>query len=527
MGQQPTAKEEEPRRTKVFREWTGCFTQSSRNTLPEDKWWTLINLQPVGAGNVRTIQNQSPSVVGVVTSDTFYWGQYGNIGGVDLIFLFTLSGKVYQFNPATNVMSLIKSGFSGTGSRMAQWKNTIALFVDATGYYSWDGVTFAAIAGAGVPSSGTDIAVAFGRVWIVQGRLLTFSGADDYTAPSFLVANGAGSLALTDPVLRNTVTRLWAQNGYLYVVGNSAINVISDVYVPAGATPPTPRFTNLNIQAIIGSDQPGSFFALDQALLFANRYGAYALFGTNARRISSDIDGTWKNIDFTQPISGGAVISNNIICSAYLIKCANDPTFGNASVMAVYFDGKWWFSQMISINGGAQFTFIVPAVVNNQPALFGISTSGGNAFIRQLFADATSAPPSLASTALWPMEDSLADKHVIRAGFEATVSQLSNGFTLTIDGLNGSNSVPISVSPGGVTWINNSLSPVLWQNNSLLPVAWFAGTVYILINGSAPGEYSKYVGETVASGVLGSDLQGAAYQLSAINMDYKLRGRWN
>jgi hypothetical protein len=508
VGQQLATKEEEPRRTKVFREWKGVNTQSSRNTLPEGAWWNLENMQPIGDGNIRTCNNISAALVNY-GSDIIYWFQYVNVGGTDYLILFATDGKVFAYNIVAQTSAQIATGFSGSGSRVVQWKNTQALFIDATGYYNWPGTgSPTLISGTGVPTSGTDIAVAFGRVWIVQGRLITFSGADDYSAASFTVANGAGSLSLTDPTIRSTVTRLYSQNSYLYIVSATAINAISDVYVPSGASPPTPLFTNTNIQAIIGSNQPGSFFPLGRGFCFANNYGAWSLYGVQAEQISKDIDGTWKYINTSLGISAGAAVSNNKICGGFLVQRQNDPNFGSNTVVAMYFDQKWWFA-----NYGA-LTFIGQGVVSNQPALFGLIANN----LYQLFADPTTAPATVLSTALWPMEDNLADKQVLRVGFEVQVSIFQGTFNLTVDTVNNQSEAIALAAGGSVTWQNNGGNLVSWQNNSLVTVLWNSSS-YLLYNSISPGVYGKYVGMTISS-------TGAQYQFSATDMDYKLRARW-
>lgn len=515
LSQQVALKEEEPRRTKIFTKFKGVVNNSARNALPEDAWFYLENLHPIGDANLQVVQNISASLFDY-TTHAIYWSQYANVNGADFLISFGTDGTVHAYNIGTATNTQIFAALSGSGSRMSQWKNTQALFIDSTGYYNWPGSgTLTLISGAGVPSSGTDIAVAFGRVWILQGRLLTFSGANDFTAPSFTVANGAGSVALTDPTLRTYVTRLIAQNGYLYLVGPTGINVISDVYVPSGATPPTPLFTNLNIQAIIGSDEPGSMFAFNQALVFGNHSGIWMLYGTNAQKVSSDIDGTWKYVDFSQVICGGQFVDNNILSFGMLIKRLNDPIFGNNTVLACWSDNKWWFA-----NFGA-LSFVVSAIVNinaltaNQPALFGFI---GNKLF-QLFATTITAPATIAMTPLWPMEDQLADKQCIRAGFEVVISSFSGTFGMTVDSTNSSSQAVTLSTSGNVTWINNFANLVQWQNNALVIVQWFTG-VYLLYNATAPGVYGKYLGATISA-------SGSSYQLSSVALDYKLRARWN
>lgn len=509
MARKNEVQEEEPRKSKYFREWKGVVNNSARNALPDDAWFYLENCMPIGNANVQTVPNISASLANYASHSPYY-AQYANINGIDYIISFCTDGTVQAYNIIGGTSSQIGSGLSGSLSRSAQWKNTELLVVDATGYYNWPGTgTLTLISGTGVPTSGTDIAVSFGRVWILQGRLLTFSGANDFSAASFTTANGAGSVALTDPTIRNNVTKLASQNGYLYLVGPTGINAISDVYVPSGANPPTPLFTNLNIQAIIGSDQPGSVFPLNQALMFANRYGAWALYGTNAQKISTDIDGTWKYLNFGAGISGGQCVVNQILNAAFLVQRQNDPTFGSNTVLAIIFDNKWWFA-----NFGA-LTFVTYGIVNNEPALFGFIAGQ----LYQLFANTTTSPESIASTPLWPMDDPLADKIAIRCGFEVTVSTFNGTFGMTLDTVNGQTAAVNLTTGGQVAWINNAGNTVQWQNNALQIVTWFTAE-YLLYNSTAPGIYSKYIGATVTA-------SASAYQLSSIFLDYKLGARWN
>jgi hypothetical protein len=507
VGRKFEEPEEQPRQTHIFRKFKGVVNNSARNALPEDAWFYLENMQPIGDANVVSVPGFGPTLA--TYANIVYWSQYANVGGVDYIINFPVDGTVWAYAIVAQTNTQIGSGFSGSASRIAQWKNTELLVIDSTGYYNWPGTgTLTLISGTGVPTSGTDIAVAFGRVWIVQGRLLTFSGANDFSAASFLVANGAGSLALTDPTLRNNVTRLSAQNGYLYIISATAINAISDVYVPANANPPTPLFTNLNIQAIIGSDQPASVFAMNQALVFCNRYGAWYLYGTDANKISTDIDGTWQYLDFSQQISGGQAVINNILCTAFLIKRLNDPIFGSQALLALYHDQKWWFAY----NFGA--TLVTSAVVNNVPTLFLFS---GTQMVQCFVAGVTPLRTQL-WTPLWPLDDELADKQVIRAGFEANVTNISGLFFLSIDSENGSEPTLSSSGNSNVVWQNNLLNTVTWQNNLLVTVQWLSNG-YELFNATSPGVYGKYIGGRIQA-------TSSAWQFSAFNFDYKLRARW-
>lgn len=501
---------EEQKLVKIFREFGGINTQSQRTAIGDTDFAWLENIQPVGLANLRTVPNISSELIDYSASPV-YWAQSCNIANTEYIIVFSSNGKVFAYNVAANTSSQINAPatlLSGSGSRMAQWKGGtagVALFIDSTGYYYWDGTTFAKITGAGVPSSGSDIAVYSNRVWIVSGRILYFSAADDYTATGWAGGSGAGFNNLTDSTLRSDVQRLYAANGYLYIFGLTSVNVISDVRVPTGAT--APIFTNLNIQSIVGTDQPASVFTWGRTLMLATRYGVYGIDGVDAQRISANIDGTWQQLDFTQALSGGAVMINNILTAATLVKWV-DPYGTARSLIAMFADGKWWFGNM-----GDSLARIVSAMRNNTPTLYGFI----NNKLYRLFSETTTSPAVQVKTALWSMGDSIRDKQVIRVGFETTVTQSTGTFTATIDTQGSELPVDISSTIGRVVWLNNDIVPLNWTNNVSNIIYW-VNSNYNLFNGDATA-WGKYLGSTFES-------SSASYQLSGFIIEYEFRARW-
>lgn len=504
------ARGEQSKAFKVFRDFAGVNTQSQRTNIDPSEFAWLENLQPIGPANLRTVPGISSELVNY-SADTVYYAQSVNINNIEYIISFAPNGKVFAFNVAASTSTQINAPatlLSGANSRVAQWKGGsagIALFIDSTGYYSWNGTTFAKITGTGVPTAGDDIAVYSNRVWIVSGRILYYSAADDYIASAWAAGSGTGFSNLTDSTLRSGVQRLYAANGYLYLFGLTSVNVISDVRVPSGST--APIFTNLNIQTIVGTDQPASVFPWNRTLMFATRYGAHGIDGVEAQRISAKIDGTWQEIDFSQSISGGSVMINNILSAAFLIKW-NDPNLGLRTIIAMFSDGKWWFGTQ-----GTNVTFIVTAMKNNVPCLFGYI----NNRLYQLFSNTATSPAASASSALWDMGDPLSDKQSIRVGFEATITGYRGTFSSTVDTEQSELPSNISSSLGRVTWIDANNVSVNWINNLSNQVFW-VNTNYNLFNGDATA-YGKYMGLTFNS-------TSASYQLSGFLIEYELRARW-
>lgn len=512
-----------PLLSKYFRQMVGVNTQASRTAIPDEYFYNLENVIPIGPQNAHVVPNISASLHDYST-DSIYWSQGLNLNGVEYLVNFATNGKVFLYNIGAATSAQINVGhlLSGALSQCTQWKNTQILFIDSTGYYNYDGTTFAQITGTGVPSAGNAIAVYASRVWIAQGRVLYCSGVDDYSATSWTAANGAAAINLTDPQIRSTIYRLIPANGYLYIFSVTAINAISDVYVPSGASPPTPVFTNQNLQALIGTDQPASVIPYDRNVMFASRYGIHNLIGVNAPKVSVDIDGTWQYADFSQNISAGQVVVSNILCGAFLMKRANDPVFGSNTIVVLWFNRDdtnpttgvvnatdiWWFA-----NFGA-LTYIVQGVVNNVPALFGFI---GNK-LYQLFGDATTAPATQVWSKLWPMEDEIAKKQVIQVGFEADFFIYGTALKLFVDTASSSSDSNINTSVSLGQWINTAGQSGQWINAALTMGGWAAPGLFLL-SGIAPPAWDRHVGLRLTS-------VGYSYELHLLAMDYKLGDRW-
>src|ERR1700682_283123 len=99
-----TAKEEEPRRTKIYREFGGCYTRAPRFAMPPDRLYNCENAIPISEGNIAIVPNISAPLIDYA-ADVIYSSQYGNLGGTDYLINFSLSGKVFAYNIAAGSAS--------------------------------------------------------------------------------------------------------------------------------------------------------------------------------------------------------------------------------------------------------------------------------------------------------------------------------------------------------------------------------------------------------------------------------------
>jgi hypothetical protein len=526
VAQKIEGKDERPLQSYTFKNFLAVNTTNSRLAIPDGTFYNLENAQPVGFGNIHSVNDISAALHNYAGDQVYYDCNVNlSISGVPTEFLIaaTTNGKLFAYNvPAATAAQINGSTtLSGVGTSVAQWNNTNALIIDSTGYYQWSGTgNMAAVTGSGAPTSGNAIAVYQNRVWIAQGRVLYYSAPGSFT--DFTTADGGGSSSLIDPTLRSGVTALFAANGYLYVWGTSSINAISDLYIPTGASPPTPNFTNLNISAVVGTDQPYSIQTYGRLILFANRYGVWRLYGTSVDTISgadpnnqyqSEISGTWQYVNFGQTVSGGQVISNNLLCSAFLIKRNSDPVFGSNTVICMYqgnaAGGKWW-----TANWGA-VTRITTAFVNNAPALFAYI---GNV-LYQLFAVTTASPPANIQPPLWDFSDPITAKEALRFGVGMSIFGATNAsLALSLDTPGGSTVVQFTTA-GNVLWVNSTSAIVSWVNSSSATVLWVPSGFETYWS-KAPQGFAKYVGMTLTT------TQGTQFELNSFLLDYKWAARW-
>lgn len=511
---QPPSKAERTALNKTFRKFKGVYTKSARNAVPEDHFFDLTNIIPIGDANGQTCEALSSSLYNFA-SDTIYYSLYVQIGTTAYQICASTTGKVFAYNWSNATVTTLVTGLAGSGLRAAAFYDLYLLVVDGSGYYTWNGTTWTKTSGADFPASGTDIAVYSGRVWVSSGRLITISSAYNATSTTdptedsaWQAANGATFAVMTDQELIGPIQRLWPQNGFLYVVGMTCVYAISNVYVPYGAIPPAPVYEIDTVQSIIGSDQPLSCFAFGRLFMIANRYGAWAIQGVQAQRISEDIDGTWQYLSFSPAISGAQCLSRNILNAAFLLTRSNDPIFGSGAIIALFFDAKWWFANI----GTA--TLISPAVINNVPAAIAFIANQ----MYQIFGNAASTVSTRAMTALWAMEDALALKEVTKAGVEITTNITGGSAEVTVDGINSTAVLSSQLQPGSLTFLGAGADPITFLGAGDVAINWIVGS-YQLYAGAGPGALSQYVGMTLTSSGLG-------FQLSSFFMDYKLAARW-
>ena len=344
----------------------------------------------------------------------------------------------------------------------------------------------------------SDVASFQGRTWLSQGRTVYYSAAGSYND---FISISAGLVQITDDTLHSNIAALVSANNFLYVFGDDSINVFSDVRV---TTTGNTLFTNTNVSASTGSVYYDGIFPYFRSLLFINDYGIFALIGATVSKISDALDGVFPLIDFTQPISGGQVLVNNILCAAFNVYY-NDPVQGTRPIQLVFFDKKWFVTSQGTLK------HVVPVATAKKLYLYGT----GNTNLVSLYTDNTSNVSTTIKSALWPMQDTIRTKQALKFALEAT-STYSATLNVTVD--SETNTSPTYVMSNLIYWTNYLGSNISWTNNSSTVIAWLSGTAYQLYKSDAQ-QYGKYLGLTITS-------SSPSFTLNTMEMEYEQRVRF-
>jgi len=355
------------------------------------------------------------------TSTTAVQFQVTTIGGGGAITGFAI--KTAGDYTATPASPMSVTGGLGSGATFTMTWGVVGATITAagSGYTGTPTAAFSGGAGSGAaatvvlssaPSGGVDVASYAGRIWVANGRTVTYSSPGSYT--DFEVATAGGTFIITDESFHSVITAMAANNNYLYIFGNNAIQVISNVTVASsGVTAGQTSFSNNNITGAVGTGFPASVILFDRSVLFSDTYGFHGVFGATVKKASDKIDGTFPSIDTTKPISGGLALVYNNIVPVFLFQYF-DPNNGGASrhLMACLRNGEWFFASQ----GTAALKLVCGVYIGDSPALF--ATDGTN--IYKCFSSLTTSIATTLQTGLQPMGEPWTTKQSLKLGIELT-----------------------------------------------------------------------------------------------------------
>lgn len=467
---------------------------------------TTIAAAATFTGTVAVSQWKNERVLFIASNGYFDWdGTTFTTDSATFMFTGSITSNVLTVTVAGSQPIAVGQTISGAGVTAGAYIISVLTGSGGIGTYS---ITSANVGSESLtatptaPGVGSTIATFSGRVWIGNNRTVTFSAPGSYT--DFQTLDAAGSFTITDETLHSAINSLFTANNFLYVVGDSSFNIVSNVQVVG--SPAVTVFSNTNVSALIGSNLSASIFPFYRLVAFATRYGFYVMSGSTPQKISDDLDGIIPLIDFTKPVTGGVANLFSILCICFAFTY-NDPVLGARKLLAIFFNKKWFFASQ-----GNSLALVAGVFQSGTPALFG--TDGTNVY--KLFSDATSNVSTTCTTALWPMKKPTVLKNVEKAGLEVTSAGMPVLLTATIDTEN--SSLPISFAgSNSVLWTNNSGAIVLWQNNLLAIVSWL-GSGFQFFAGDVE-QTGRYYGLTITS-------TSPAFTLNGIMSQFEESANW-
>jgi hypothetical protein len=338
------------------------------------------------------------------------------------------------------------SGASAAASVGGSEVTGVTLTNPGSGYLASDvlTVTFTGGGGTGATATahvspfvpaGTTIAVFQGRVWLGGGRLLQWTGTEGFD--DFDAANASGSLDISDADLVHSITALRNYNNYLFIMGDQSVKQIGNLSLNSVGN--VTLFTILTLSSDQGTIYPRSCGSYNRIFFFCNSNGIYAVFGSSVQKVSDDLDGIFKLIDFTQQPQSAIADINNIHNIVWLVRY-KDPLASTRSILLT-FTGKKWFV----ISQGDSLVSITTASTLASGKNMTYASSGSD--ITQILGDPTTPVSFKAQTSLTHHGNAVQRKKTMRAG-SAVTSIASAGFTFSVDTDEGTNAYAKPINAG-------------------------------------------------------------------------------
>jgi hypothetical protein len=358
--------------------------------------------------------------------------------GAVLSITVTNGGGGYTSAPSVS----FSGGGSGSGATAAAVIGgsgvvTLTLTNPGAGYLASDVLTVAFSGGGGsgatatahvwpFVTAGTTLAVFAGRVWLGGGRLIQYTGTQGFD--DFAAANASASFTITDADLVHAITALRNYNNYLFIMGDQSVKQIGNISLNAAGN--VTLFTILTLSSDQGTIYPRSCGSFNRVFMFANSNGIYAVFGSSVQKISDDMDGIFKLIDFTQAPQAAVADINAIHNIAFLVRY-KDPLASTRSIMLT-FTGKKWF--VVSQGDSLAAITTASTLVSGKTLTF--ASSGTD--ITQILGNSTTAVTFKLQTGLTHHGNAVQRKKILSGGVAETLLSGTGNLTAAYDTENGS-----------------------------------------------------------------------------------------
>lgn len=328
----------------TMEQWSGLNQQGRRGSIDSHEEWWDENLFAIGPGNLRSCWGHGPAIYNAPAGVKIVRMFFGFIGNTTpqfqkpppgrLGWMFLDNGNIDQVDLDTGAVTPVGAAWQPIapnywGSAKVwrpQFFGSVAgqnggvLFGSPKGLYAWDGTLLSA-PGDNAPDWLTDAAETTGTPFIMpqglpgiycmevyQSRLFV-AGKDvvSFSAPSngadFATADGGGSFGYFGDKLTYSYQDMAASSGYLYVFGDSSIDLIANVQLAGGGTASSPFTTNMNYENIdpqVGQRFPRPVGRIGRYMQMFNGAGIFELRGGEAREIGDKVTNIYDSLDTSQ-----------------------------------------------------------------------------------------------------------------------------------------------------------------------------------------------------------------------------------
>ena len=186
-------------------------------------------------------------------------------------------------------------------------------------------------------------------------------------------------------------------------------------------------------------------------------------------------------------------------------------------LLALYFDGKWFFASQGSITGQTSPTLIADALVGGKNNLYAFDSSG---IMYQLFSTRTTQVTWRFQTALWDFDQQIMYKQLTKAGLGAYFNGASSNITLWTDtevqsGIFNSAQQTNLLSTSGLTFTGAGGVPISFLGTGA--ITWSSGGYQLMQQDVT--NWGRYIGLTLQGNTLDMTL-------TMISAEYNYRSQW-
>lgn len=487
-------------KTSQYRRFRGVNQTDARAAIEDDELFWLENAMTVGNGAIQILPAAGSTVATIAAGVATLWGFI--LDGAAIVITINSDGSISQVAvPGGVTTEVAPAGTVTTAAHVTIWRDSEVLIVDPDeGYFTWDGATFTVV---DIAQVGSAISVFEGRVWIVNGRTITYSAPNSNN--DFSAANGAGSTVITDEAFVGNVTDMHSLGEQLWIVGQASIETLSNVQSSGSAPSVTTTFSITNIVSSIGSLAPGSVNSYFRALVLMAPFGVYALSGVTPQKLSDKLDGLFPEltISATSVYAAVAVVQSLPVLVFRVTYTGNNAQAGAGplALLLCFTQGKWFFAVQRST-----LRAITTVVVNGNSEAWGVDTAG--AIFKLFGAAATSPVVYKVQSKLYDFGLSTTEKALLKVGIELQASSAIDP-TMTVDNEFGSQTVEVTTSNRYT--LKNNAGATLQLINALGEDLNLIGQGTLLSRQQA-SHYGRYLGWTLSG-------EDPPYRIQAVHFE--------